>query len=218
MTLDIYKSPALSEKICQVLKDRIISGKYRPKTMLLEKEICKEFGVSRTPFRDAIKKLGELKLVEVVPRFGTYVSEVNLHEVRDAFEIRSVLEPLAARLAAERREPEELSKLETLIREGDTLVEAGGAILHRNSLDKGCHEAIHKAAHNAILAVQLDTLHTICARIWTSAMREDISVAEIVSQWERIYSAVKDGNIDAAGAFMTEHMSYTAEHLRKGFF
>ena len=218
MILDNYKTIALSEKVCQALKDRIVSGKYPAKTMLSEKEICKEFEVSRSPFREAIKKLEELKLVEVIPRFGTYVSEMNLHEVKYALEVRFVLEPLAARLAAERRKPEQLSHFESLIKEGEALVKNKGSILLRSKLDKRCHEAIDETSHNPILATELDRLRTICARIWTSSFREEISLPEIISQWGKIYIAVRDGNSDAAGAFMTEHMIYTVDHLRREFF
>jgi DNA-binding GntR family transcriptional regulator len=218
MKLDTYKSNPLSEKVFQVLKDRIVSGKYPPKTVLVEKEICKEFGVSRTPYREAITKLKELNIVEVMSRFGTYVSEINMHEVRDAYEIRSTLDPLAARLAAERRDPEQLNNFKRLLECGESEIKNEESIILRNNLDKNCHEIIAKATHNAILATELERLIAICARIWTSGFRENISNQEIVIQWERIYSAVEDGNSDLAGAIMTEHMNYTIEKLRKGFF
>ncbi|HVN98388.1 MAG TPA: GntR family transcriptional regulator [Syntrophorhabdaceae bacterium] len=218
MILTDNKTIALSEKVCQALKDRIVSGKYPPKTMLSEKEICDEFSVSRTPFREAIKKLEELRLVEVVPRFGTYVSQVNLHEVRDALEVRCVLEPLAARLAAERIKPEQLHSFESLIKEGEDVIRNNGSILLRSRLDKRCHDHISEAAHNGILTAELDRLRLICTRIYSSSFREEISVPAIVGQWGKIYGAVKAKDSEAAGEFMTEHMKYTVDHLRKEFF
>jgi GntR family transcriptional regulator, rspAB operon transcriptional repressor len=218
MKSNSYKVNPLSEKVCQVLKDRIISGKYLPKTMLSEKEICDEFKVSRTPYREAIKKLEELKLVEVIPRFGTYVSQTDLHEVKDALEVRFVLEPLAAKLAAERRKPEQLRNFELLIDEGEVLVKNEESVLLRNSLDKRCHEIIYDAADNSLLVAELGRLLIICARIWTSSFREEISLPKIVSQWKKIYTAVKNRDGESANALMIDHVTYSVNHLRKEFF
>jgi DNA-binding GntR family transcriptional regulator len=213
-----YKATPASENICQALKDRIVSGKYPPRMIISEKEICEEFGVSRTPFREAIKKLEELGLLEVVPRFGTYVSEVNFHEVKYALEVRQILEPRACRLAAERRTEEQLSKLEALLREGEDIIKDRDSIILRTGLDKRCHEAIYEATHNPVLAAESERILAICARIWTSSFRVEVSLSEIVSQWGDIFMAVKTQNGEAAEALMTEHMRYTINLLRNHFF
>jgi GntR family transcriptional regulator, rspAB operon transcriptional repressor len=213
-----YKPSPPSDTISQVLKDRIVSGKYPPRTIISEKEICEEFSVSRTPFREAIKKLEGLRLVEVVPRFGTYVSEVNFHEVKYAFEVRLALDPWACRLAAERRTPEQLSQLETIIGQGDDLVKDQDSVSLRSELDIHCHNIIYAASHNPVLRDELDRLRTVCARVWTSSFRQIISVQVIISQWENMYLAVRDSNGEAAAALMTEHIQYTTNCLKEGFF
>ena len=213
-----YKAPPASEQITQALKDRIVSGKYPPRWVISEKEICQEFGVSRTPFREAIKKLEELRLEEVVPRFGTYVSEVNFHEVKYAFEMRLALEPWACKLAAERRTAEQLTRLEALIEEDEVLIRNHDSVLLNTNVDKRCHQAIDEAACNPLLAADLDRLRTICSRIWTSSFREKVSNLELSEQWRRIYQAVKNRDGVSASGVMTEHIEYTINCLKEGFF
>ena len=218
MKIEDFRTIPLSENICQVLKDRIVSGEYPPKTMLFEKKICEEFGVSRTPFREAIKKLSDLKLVEVVPRFGTYVSGVDLQEVKYAYEVRLTLEPLACRFSAERRTSEQLTELEALIEESETLIKNGLPLLSRSKFSMHCHKVVDEAAHNPLLAGELDRLRTVCARVTTSHLREKIPFPAIASQWRSICLAVKSEDGDAAEALMAEYIRAAINHMRNLFF
>ena len=80
---------ALSEKIFESLRDRIVHMEYPPGTALSEKDLCEEFGVSRTPLREAIRRLEDMKLVNALPRYGTYVTPLDIHEIRCAFEVKN---------------------------------------------------------------------------------------------------------------------------------
>ena len=104
-----------------------------PGKLLSEKELCDEFKVSRTPLREAIQKLKEMKLVTVIPRFGTYVSSVDINEIRSAFEVKIKLEGLAGEVAARRITPDKLEELKALIEKADAPVERRRASpSHRN--------------------------------------------------------------------------------------
>ena len=70
----------LHNNIFEILRDRIVFGQYPPGMSLSEKTLCKEFDVSRTPLREAIQKLVDLKLVIVIPRFGTNVTQIDIHD------------------------------------------------------------------------------------------------------------------------------------------
>ena len=83
-----------------------------PESFCPEKELCDEFKVSRTPLREAIQKLKEMKLVTVIPRFGTYVSSVDINEIRSAFEVKIKLEGLAGEAAARRITPRQTRGIE----------------------------------------------------------------------------------------------------------
>jgi DNA-binding GntR family transcriptional regulator len=174
--------------------------------------------VSRTPFREAIKKLSDLKLVEVLPRFGTYVSGVDFNEVKHAYEVRLTLEPLACKLSAERRTTEQVTELEALIEESETLTKNEPPLLSRSKFSGRCHKVIDEAAHNPLLAGELDRLRTVCARVTTSPLREKIPFLEIISQWRRICLAVKNQDRDSAEALMTEYIKGAIDNMRKLFF
>src|SRR5690606_12292208 len=110
INLDNYKP--LRELVFEVLREAIITGKLRPGERLMEVQLAEELGVSRTPVREAIRKLELEGLVLMIPRRGAYVAEISMKDIADVFEIRAALEGLAAQLAAERCTPEEIENLE----------------------------------------------------------------------------------------------------------
>ena len=89
----IFVAVILREKAYRAIKDRIVSGQYRPGQPLNEKEIIQELQISRTPFREAINALNEENLVQIFPNRGIFVRELTLRDVSDGFEIRLLLEP-----------------------------------------------------------------------------------------------------------------------------
>ena len=101
----------LREKAYQTIKDRIISGQYRPGQPLNEKEIIQELQISRTPFREAINALNEENLVQIFPNRGIFVRELTMRDVANGFDIRYLLEPYVVQLACQRISPDALEML-----------------------------------------------------------------------------------------------------------
>ena len=96
--LDAYKP--LREVVSETLRQAIQDGVLKPGERLMEIPLAEELGVSRTPIREAIRKLELEGFVVMVPRRGTYVANISLKDITQVFEIRSALEELAAGLAA----------------------------------------------------------------------------------------------------------------------
>ena len=107
--LDAYKP--LREVVSETLRQAIQDGVLKPGERLMEIPLAEELGVSRTPIREAIRKLELEGFVVMVPRRGTYVANISLKDITQVFEIRSALEELAAGLAAERITEEEIETL-----------------------------------------------------------------------------------------------------------
>ena len=99
------------EKICGELRNKIKSGELSAESRIVEQDIAEEFGVSRTPIREVIRRLSSEGILVSVPNLGTFVKRFSLAEVREMFEIREVLEGLAFRNAVERFDNEERSEL-----------------------------------------------------------------------------------------------------------
>lgn len=110
--LENYKP--LREIVFEHLRQAILTGKLEPAQRLMEVQLADELGVSRTPVREAIRKLELEGLVVMIPRKGAYVADVSLKDIIEVLEIRSALEGLAASLAAERMSESDLEKLKQI--------------------------------------------------------------------------------------------------------
>jgi DNA-binding GntR family transcriptional regulator len=183
---------------------------------LSEKELCEEFKVSRTPLREAILKLEEMKLVTVIPRFGTNVTPVDINEIRCAFEVKIKLEGLAGELAAERIKPDKLEDLNVAISVAAQLRKEQGKERHLRLLkiEFRFHEIIRQAAQNEILREFLDNLHYRCARLWGLSLSEVIPDEDIIDQMRRVYLALEERNSKAARQLMEDHVQYFIDKIK----
>ena len=151
--LDTYKP--LRDVVSEALRQAIKEGILKPGERLMEIQLADELGVSRTPIREAIRKLELEGFVVMIPRRGTYVADISLKDVVQVFEIRSALEELAAGLAAERITPDELEELERILVEINEYID-------RDEFDKivdtdiRFHGVLYRASRNNRL---VDILH-----------------------------------------------------------
>ena len=213
----ISRENLLYVDIFETIRDRIVFGQYPPGMNLSEKDLCEEFNVSRTPLREAIQKLVDLKLVTVIPRFGTHVTPIDIHEIRSAFEVKIKLEGLAGELAAERIEPDQLAELAELIKKA-TLQDQKDDNLGHNRLieiDGRFHTIIHQAAQNPILQEFLDNLHYRCARLWNSSLDDVVPNEEIIDQLQSVYNALKRKDPESTRKHMERHVQYFINEIKK---
>ena len=113
------KPPLLSQMIFDLLRERVISGQLAPGERLNEIVLQQELDTSRSPIREAIRRLELEGLVEIRPRRGAFVRQLSAEDMREAVEVRAQLEALAAALAAERRTTAQLGRMESLLEEMD---------------------------------------------------------------------------------------------------
>ena len=208
-----YINNSLPEKIFRAIRDRIVYMEYPPGKLIPEKELCAEFKISRTPLREAIQKLKEMKLVTVIPRYGTYVSSVDINEIRSAFEVKIKLEGLAGEVAARRITADKLGELQSLIEKADALLKGDGQ-RHLIEIDSQFHEIIYQAAQNPILREMLENLHSRCARLWNSALSNVIPIAMIISQLKEIYSSLEERDSAKARQLMENHVLYFIDRIK----
>src|SRR6202012_5611157 len=105
----------LREQVYDQLRQRIITGEYRSGAQLREGVLAGEFGISKTPVREALGRLVQEELVDVIARSGYVVRGMTLEEVEALFELRLLIEGAAARLAAERMTEPEIERLQLLM-------------------------------------------------------------------------------------------------------
>jgi DNA-binding GntR family transcriptional regulator len=135
-----------------------------PGSALVEDELMRELGIGRTPLREAIKRLALENLVEIRPRRGTYVTEVNVADIVHITEVRAELEGHAAQLAAMRMEDAGRAEAEALLAELEDLdPRDSDALMH---VDERIHRLAWQAAGNPYLAETLERYFALSLRIW----------------------------------------------------
>ena len=137
------------------LRDGIRSGEYRPGQRLREAELATQLAVSRTPIREAIRRLASDGLIEVAPSRGMMIIELGKQQVRELYALRKVLEGAAAGMAAQHASPSELADMRGLIKRMNGASKNPAEVARMNRL---FHATIHEAAHNHYLAQALSQL------------------------------------------------------------
>lgn len=146
--LGIAATRSRTEGLYERLRHGIVSGELRPNQRLIEIELAVQLEVSRTPVREALQRLAVDGLV-VSHRRGWIVREHTAAEIKDIYECRAALEGYAARLAAERAQPEDVEKLEQILSGGH---EGGGVRDWMAPINEAFHTAVIEAARNPMLA------------------------------------------------------------------
>lgn len=209
VSLDNYKP--LREIVFEALREAIINGTLGPGERLMEIQMAEEMGVSRTPVREAIRKLELEGFVVMVPRKGAYVAGLSMKDIADVFEIRAALESLAAGLAAERITEEELEQLERLLvkigecvqrNDVDTLIE----------VDTEFHDVLFKATRNERLVQMISNLREQIQRYRTTSLASPGRMKYALEEHKKIVEAISDRNIEVAQQLAAEHIE-NAENI-----
>ena len=121
VNLNDYKP--LREVIFDTLRQAIITGELKPGERLMEVQLAEKMGVSRTPVREAIRKLELEGLVEMLPRKGAHVANLSIKDMMDLLEVRACIDGLATEFAASRITPDEIKELKHVQEQFSTYVE-----------------------------------------------------------------------------------------------
>lgn len=211
--LDAYKP--LREIVSDALRQAIRDGILPPGERLMEIPLAEELGVSRTPIREAIRILEQEGLIVMIPRRGTYVADMSLKDVTEVFELRSILEELAAELAAERITNEEIEALE------QHLVEIGNYMNEKN-LDKVVqadilfHEILYKASRNDRLVEMIHNLREQTLRFRTLSMSQTGRLAKTWDEHRQLVEAISDRDVERARQIARIHMEESEKTLLEG--
>jgi len=206
--LESYR--ALGEIVFDALREAIISGRLKPGERLMEVQLAEELGVSRTPVREAIRKLELEGFVVTVPRKGAYVSGISIKDIADVFEIRAALESLACGLAAERATKEELELLErsvVSVSESADRDDLDGWV----HTDTDFHDIIYQASRNERLVQIINNLREQIQRFRATSLAFPGRMKIAVDEHRKMVEAISVRNVSLAQALAQEHIE-NAEH------
>jgi DNA-binding GntR family transcriptional regulator len=196
----------ISERAYVQLRDRIVTLRLAPGTVLREDELMSELGIGRTPLREAIKRLALENLVAVQPRSGTYVTSVDASDIVHIAEVRAELEAQAAELAAHRMDGEVRARAEALLAEVRELERTADAdALMR--LDESIHRVAWEGSRNPYLAETLERYFALSLRVWHVVLDRVPGLGAAVLDHSRLLEAMLDGDAPGARELMREHVN-----------
>jgi DNA-binding GntR family transcriptional regulator len=187
--LEIRNYKPLGEVVFEYLRNAILSGELKPGERLMEVTIADQLGVSRTPVREAIRKLEKENFVIMIPRKGAYVADLTKKDILEVLEIRKELEGFAASLAAERMNDTEREKLGRVIEEfNDGMINMDKKRML--DCDNEFHSLIFYASKNQRLINIIFDLHDQFQRFRLVYFNEFNNFHEIQMSHSRIFEAL----------------------------
>jgi len=202
----------LADTVYDALRRDILERRFDPGAALTEHDLSHRYGVSRTPVREALAKLERDRLVRVVPKKGAFVRTTSHEDVRELYQIREVLEGLAARLAAPRVDPGQLAGFEARFRE---LRARGARAGHAEvqALGEELHGFVAKQAGNARLVEALDHTREQVRPVWTMSVLAPRRVQGLVHEHLAVIDALKRADGRAAERLMARHVRRVRETI-----
>jgi DNA-binding GntR family transcriptional regulator len=206
----VLQPASLADKAYHAIRDLIVALELAPGAVIDERELIERLEIGRTPVREALRRLAQEQLVEVYPRRGMFVTGVDVRQLAKLSEVREVLEPAAARLAAERASDEDRAEIAELLQEleaGDdrTLID----------LDERIHRAVYRSAHNDFLEATLEQYYVLALRIWAMALDRAHELKDAVQEHRALLEAIRDGDPERAAETMRAHVQNFEQAMRR---
>jgi DNA-binding GntR family transcriptional regulator len=204
---------SLADQAYYAIRELIVSLEYAPGDPISERDLTDRLGIGRTPIREALRQLAQEKLVEVFPRRGMFVTTVDVRDLARLCEVRVVLEPEAARLAAERATQADLDEIWALLEELESRRRRSDRVLI--DLDERIHRTIYRSAHNDFLEETLEEYYALALRIWMMALDKTSTLRDAVEEHHSVLEAIARGMGEAAAQRMREHVDRFEDTMRQ---
>lgn len=207
LNFDLQNHRPLREIVYEQLKMQILQGIIEPGTRMMEVELAEDMGVSRTPVREAIRKLEKEGLVTIEPRRGAYASDISLKDMVDTLEVREDLEGLAASLAAARITPEQVKELEEITASYREAIEKKDteSIIH---YDEIFHKFIVSCAENETLSQIYNTVQELTLRFRYFYYDDFSRYESMPGEHRAMLAAISSGDSDLARDTSEKHVHH----------
>lgn len=197
----------MQEVIYEKLRQRIVSGFYEPGKRLIASDLAAEFNISRMPVREALTRLGSTGLVEVIPYKGAIVNELTSEDFVEIFNIRSVLEGLAARLACPNMREEDLERMKAANKEIRNMISEDDVEFQR--VNRIFHSTIWERTKSERLQNLLADLYSEAAQYRQMVFIHPERLAEIHKEHESFLGALYAGDARLAEKLVRDHYEQT---------
>ena len=203
--MNINEYLPLRDVVFYTLRQAILKGELEPGERLMEMQLAEQLGVSRTPIREAIRKLELEGLGLMIPRRGAIVAKITEKDLKDVLEVRASLERLSTKLACERMEEETIEEL----REAQEAFKAalrGDDITLQAQKDVEFHDVIYKSTNNLRLIQMLNNLREQMYRYRLEYLKDGTSHQKLVEEHEAIIEALSRRDTEETTNIMVGHV------------
>lgn len=195
----------LRDVVFNTLRQAILKGELAPGERLMEIQLAEKLGVSRTPIREAIRKLELEGLVLMIPRKGAEVAKISEKSLRDVLEVRRSLEELAIELACQRMSDEDIRELEQRQENFCSAISRGDAMIIAET-DEAFHDRIYQATGNEKLVQMLNNLREQMYRYRLEYIKDEDKRQVLQLEHDHIVAALKSRSIGEAKNAAREHI------------
>lgn len=194
-----------TQKLKDALEEDIINGHLIPGEKLDHDALAHQYGISRTPIREAIQQLVVSGLVTVKPKKGTFVAKVGFDQLIEMFEVMAELEGMCGRLAARRIQPLELEALRAALmrcQDPDVMADPDDYYYENEEF----HSCIYTASHNTFLATETRQLKQRLKPYRRLQLQTRNRVSTSVEEHRKIFEAIEGGKEHEAERYLKEHV------------
>ena len=207
-----YQEQSLGGQIFNRIRDDILSGNYAPGEELKEATLGKQLGVSRTPVREAMRKLELEGLVVMIPRRGAQVANITEKDLNDVLEVRMALENLSIENACKKMTEEQLAELKKAAKVFEATMEEGNLVKLAEA-DVAFHEVIYQSSDNRRLNQVLNNLREQIYRYRVEYLKEEETRKLLVKEHDEIYEAIRNRDVKTAQEISYQHIENQREAI-----
>lgn len=195
----------LRDVVFNTLRQAILKGELKPGERLMEIALAERLGVSRTPIREAMRKLELEGLVVMIPRRGAQVANITEKDLNDVLEVRLALENMAIEKACLRMTEEEMEKLSAAGQEFENRL-TDGNLVHLAEADEAFHDVIYQASDNVRLNQVLNNLREQIYRYRVEYLKEEETRNILVKEHRELTEALRLRDVKKAQAICFHHI------------
>ena len=206
-----FKTVSLADQVFEKLENDIITGFYPRGEILTELKLVEQLGVSRTPIREALRRLEQERLITDTGK-GSMVLGITVEDLIDIMEIRQRIEGLAAYYATKNMTQEGLAELHQ-INELQDFYYAKNDIERLRQMDDRFHDTIYALCQRSVILDTLFPLHRKTMRYRRISMEESGRLANSMEEHRSIYNAIVSGQAELAEKLMTQHIENAKNNM-----
>ena len=206
---------SLADSVFERIETDILSGRYKKGETFTESHLSETFGVSRTPIREAIRRLEQENLIKITTK-GIEILGIDSNDLADIYEIRARSEGLAAKKCAAAIDDNDLAKLKDIVDLQEFYTQKGLSEKIRDT-DSAFHETIYSVCGSPILSSVLSTLHRRIQKYRKLSIQNPERAKSAAAEHRRIYEALAGRNGELAETLTAQHIENARANIMKNF-